>query len=435
MAVAACGSSGDDESPPAGGAGHPGSSGGAAGASAGHAGNTSSGAGGSGARANGGSGGTSGGGTSGGGTSGGGTSSGGTSSGGAPAGTTGGTGAANAGGSSSGATSGTGTSGSGAAGRAGRGGNGGSAGTSRGGSSGHGGTSSGAAGDGDPGTGGSAGATNGSDYDALVLSDGPVLYLAMNGAASEPDLTGNGHDGTYKGGAPSPAALPNGDDAADFDGVEQYLTVPSAAVLSIPTKHELTWEAWIRPDVLQFDNDTSGYVDWMGKCEEYAPTCEWEARMYSMTNSENRCNRLSAYAFNPGGDLGSGAFWQQTDCGVSIKANSWYHVVGEYTTLTQPSGCSDTATYPGSIDIWVNGVEWHQASHGDTGCMSQYQIVPTANDSPVNVGTMAHDAWFEGAIGKVAIYDKVLSGSAIESHYTAMTGQAPSGSCADTCSF
>jgi hypothetical protein len=268
-----------------------------------------------------------------------------------------------------------------------------------------------------------------------VLADGPVLYLAMNGSGSEPDLTGNGHDGTYEGGAPARASLPNGDDAADFDGVKQYLTVPSSAVLSIPTEHELTWEAWIRPDVLQFDNDTNGYVDWMGKCEEYAPTCEWEARMYSMTNSEDRCNRLSAYAFNPGADLGSGAFWQQADCGASIQANAWYHVVGEYTTLTEPSGCSDTDRYPGSIDIWVNGVEWRQASHGDTGCMSQYQVVPTANDSPVNIGTMARDGWFEGAIGKVAIYDKLLAGDAVTRHYRAMTGKAPTGSCSSTCSF
>jgi hypothetical protein len=307
-------------------------------------------------------------------------------------------------------------------------------GASRGGATGRGGSKNETAGASDGGTSGAGGETT-SDYDAVVLADGPVAYLAMTGETTEPDLTGNGHDGTYRGGAPAHATLPNGDLAADFDGVEQYLTVPSAAAFSIPTTHELTWEAWIRPDVLQFPHDTAGYVDWLGKCEEYAPTCEWEARMYSMTNSENRCNRLSAYAFNPDGDLGSGAFWQPTDCGASIVAGSFYHVVGEYTTLTQPSDCSDTSTYPGSIDIWVNGVRWQQASHGQTGCMSQYQIVPVANDSPVNVGTMAHDAWFAGAVGKLAMYGKLLSDDAIAHHYTAMTGRQPVGSCNDTCSF
>ena len=41
--------------------------------------------------------------------------------------------------------------------------------------------------------------------------------------------------------------------------------------------------------------------------------------------------------------------------------------------------------------------------------MSQYNVVPDANNSPLNIGTMAMDAWFPGAIGKVAIYDKLLT--------------------------
>ncbi len=67
-----------------------------------------------------------------------------------------------------------------------------------------------------------------------------------------------------------------------------------------------------------------------------------------------------------------------------------------------------------------------------TGCMSQYQVVPEANDSPVNVGTMARDAWFEGAIGKLAIYDRLLTQAQITAHYRSMTGDSPTGSCDDT---
>src|SRR5262249_49724052 len=151
-----------------------------------------------------------------------------------------------------------------------------------------------------------------------------------------------------------------------------YLTVPSNATLSIPATGDLTWEGWIRPDVLQFPNASQdAYVDWMGKCASYGPTCEGEARMYSTTTPESRCNRMSAYVFNPTAGLGSAGDWQPT-CGL-IQAGSWYHVIGEYTTKTAPSDCQDTATYPGSINIWVNGVEWNHASHGQTGCMSQYQ--------------------------------------------------------------
>ena len=118
-----------------------------------------------------------------------------------------------------------------------------------------------------------------------------------------------------------------------------------------------------------------------------------------------------------------------------MTAGDWYYVVGEYTLQSSPNGCADTATYPGGIDIWVNGVYWEQSRHGDTGCMSQYQVAPQAGSSAVNIGTMAKDAWFAGAIGNVAIYDHLLSATQIAKHYRAMTGKDPTGTCTDTCTF
>ena len=91
--------------------------------------------------------------------------------------------------------------------------------------------------------------------------------------------------------------------------------------------------------------------------------------------------------------------------------------------------------YPGMIDIWVNGVRWAHSSHGQTGCMSQYNVIPAANNSPLNIGTMSMDAWFPGAIGKVAIYDKLLTSAQVTAHYRAMTGASPTGTCGNTCSF
>jgi hypothetical protein len=255
----------------------------------------------------------------------------------------------------------------------------------------------------------------------------------MNGTSgTEPDLTGNGHAGTYKGGQPPLVGLPNGDRAVDFNGSSEYLTIPSSAAFSIPTTGSLTWEAWIRADTLQFPNASSdGYIDWMGKCQDYSPTCEWEARMYSTSTPEGRPNRFSAYAFNPSAGLGSAADWQPA--ANLIQGGHWYHVVGEYTTLSQPSGCSTSA--PGSLNIWVNGVLWSQSSHSPTGCMSQYGVKPVASGSPLNIGTMAMDTWFPGAVGKVAIYDRLLTQAQISAHYQAMTGSAPSGSCGATCTL
>jgi hypothetical protein len=290
---------------------------------------------------------------------------------------------------------------------------------------------------GDSGCGAGAGGSS-SPYDRLILCDHPVAYWAVDmPPASEPDLTGNGHTGMYQGGTPSVVTMPNGDHAADFNGSSEYVSVASSASFSIPTTGELTWEGWIRPDVLQFPHNDgmSGYVDWLGKCDSYAPTCEWEARMYDTNTLEtpNRCNRLSAYVFNPSAGFGSAADWQP-QCGL-LQAGTWYHVVGEYTTKTQPADCPSAPQYPGSIDVWVDGVPWDQASHNPTGCMSQYNIAPMANGSTLTIGTMAADTWFQGAIGKVAIYGYRLTQAQITSHYQAMTGKLPMGSCADMCTL
>jgi hypothetical protein len=284
------------------------------------------------------------------------------------------------------------------------------------------------------GTGCLEGGAPSSAYDQLVLCDHPVAYWTMKASTgTEPDVSGHGNTGTYMGGAPATAKLPNGDTAANFNGSSQYLTIPSNASLSIPTTGNLTWEGWIQPAVLVFTHESGGYVDWMGKCASYSPTCEWEARLYDTTNSQGRCNRMSAYVFNPSAGLGSAADWQPT-CGL-VTAGTWYYIVGEYTTVTAPADCTNTQMYPGSIDVWVDGVKWDQAQHNPTGCMSQYSVAPKANSSPVNIGTMAMDTWFEGAIGKVAVYGYLLSQTQITAHYQTMTGKAPTGSCANTCSL
>jgi hypothetical protein len=252
----------------------------------------------------------------------------------------------------------------------------------------------------------------------------------MTGAAStEPDLAA-GNTAAYKGGQPSVTTMPDGDAAPVFNGATQYLSIPSRAAYSIPATGQLTWEAWIRPDTVNMPHNTGGYVNWMGKAQGYSPNCEWEARLYNQNTT--RPSRLSAYAFNNTCGLGSGAYWQPADTTV-IQPGRWYHVVGEYQTLTTPPQCDPA--HPGTIAIWVNGVPWDSAVHGTTGCMSQYGITPAAASSPVNIATTALDSWFKGAIAKVAIYGTLLTQAQISAHYTDMTGLAPTGACTATCHF
>lgn len=267
-------------------------------------------------------------------------------------------------------------------------------------------------------------------YDSVVLADRPVAFYAGSSGTIDASPYGRHASGVY-GGTASTVLLPNGQRARTYNGTSQYLSVPSSPAFSVPTTKRLTWEAWIRPSTLQFPVSPKGYVAFMGKCASYSPSCEWEARTYNLVNSQNRASRISAYIFKPTAGLGSAADWQPA--AGTIRAYRWIHVVAQYQTVTTPSVCNPA--YPGTINIWVDGIKQNFAKHAPTGCMSQYSVIPKAGTSPLLIGTMAKGDFFAGAIGKVAIYNRLLTQTEINEHFTAMTGRTPSGTCASTCTL
>jgi hypothetical protein len=251
-------------------------------------------------------------------------------------------------------------------------------------------------------------------YDRRVLSLHPVLYLTLGNASDgiEPDLSGNGHNGIYESrdGRPDLTTLPNGDLATTFDGLNQYVQVLSARSLSVTDTGCLTVEAWIKPAVLQFPHaEGSGYVYILGKGtpgkQEYA------LRMYSYSNSEvpPRPNRISAYMFNLTGGKGSGAYFQDP-----VRPGDWIMV-----TFVVDSRSS--AAWPdGYISIYKDGQR-----RGRQVSLNQFNVRPGASNAPFRIGTRDLNSFFDGAIGKVAIYDGVLSAQDILATYQAMYSNLP----------
>jgi hypothetical protein len=245
-----------------------------------------------------------------------------------------------------------------------------------------------------------------SAYDRLILADGPILYLTMGTPEQgrELDRTGRPRQGTYApaGSPPQATALPNGDLCARFDGASQYLEVPDADDLSIPTTRRLTLEAWMRPDVLELPSkEGTGYVHWLGKGESGAQ--EYVLRMYSLTNTESRPSRISGYAFNLSGGLGSGSYFQDP-----LSAGEWIHVVVAFDLDEMPGAI------PGTVKIYKNGVL------RDTDALAAFQVVPGNGTAPLRVGTRDRHSFFPGAIGKVAVYDRQLTPAQVLSHAQAM---------------
>lgn len=244
-------------------------------------------------------------------------------------------------------------------------------------------------------------------YDKQVLSLDPVLYVTFPSSSStETDASGNGNAVVFlpAGGPAVKVPMPNGDMAAQFNGTDQYLQVPSSNALSLADTGCMTIEAWLRPATLQFPHEEgTGYVYVLGKGApgEY----EYAIRMYSETNTEVpvRPNRISGYVFNLVGGLGSGAYFQQKV------------LVGQWIMVTVVMDEKASAGWPdGYIALYRDGDLEDQVS------MKQYDVTPHAGDAPFCIGTRDNDSYFEGAIGKVAVYDRILTSSQIAATYNAM---------------
>lgn len=221
---------------------------------------------------------------------------------------------------------------------------------------------------------------------------------------TEPDKSGSGHTGRYRGAVRDNAILPNGSAAATFNG-ELYLEVPDADDLRPATTGVVTIEGWIRPDTLSFSHaESTGYVHWLGKAE--TGQYEYVARMYSAGNSEGRANRISGYHFNLPGGLGAGSYFQDP-----ISPGEWIHYVLVINRAPAPE-------YPhGYTKIYKNA----ELRDTDDLSVNGATIAAGPGHAPLRIGTSDFTSFFEGSIGKVAVYSHELRPEQILRHYELMT--------------
>jgi hypothetical protein len=239
-----------------------------------------------------------------------------------------------------------------------------------------------------------------STYDSAILSAGPVAFWTLaGGSAGLSDRAGKGHTATSFNGYSLTTFL-DGSVATAFDGLTQYLEVSDQNDLSVPNTGILTIEAWMRPDTLEFSSqEGSGYVHWMGKGEpnQY----EYTSRIYSFTNTEARPNRISGYAFNLSGGLGTGSYFQDT-----VTAGVWIHYVLIINTV------NTNATYTtGYTKLYKNGIL------RDQDALTSFSTVPGNGTAPFRMATRDLASYFQGALAKIAIYDYELTPTTIRNHY------------------
>jgi hypothetical protein len=236
------------------------------------------------------------------------------------------------------------------------------------------------------------------DYDYMVLSGNPVAYWNTAGT----DITGHGHKGILYN-TPGVTTMPNGDGSLVFNGTSQYAEVANMPDLSVPATGILALEAWIRPDVLDFeDMSGTGYVHWAGKREN--GQCEYVARMYGQNptgEDTGRLNRISGYAFKLAGDKGAGSYYQAASNWL-IQPGEWIH----YTLIINAVDIS--SSYPtGYTKLYIH----RKNSSGtivtfeDKDALINYNVIPQHGTAPFRIGTADKTSYFHGSIGKVAIYN------------------------------
>lgn len=202
-----------------------------------------------------------------------------------------------------------------------------------------------------------------------------------------------------KGATFGPDRFGNANSAAVFSGDSNcYMEIPDHDAFSIGTTGALTISVWVSPKVLTFRNaEDAGYVHWMGK--GVPQQHEWVFRMYNkeLTDAqENRPNRMSAYAFNLKGGLGSGSYVQE-----ELTDGEWIHIVARYDIASN------------TITLFKNGVQKDQDALYD----ETYGVQVENGTAPVRLGTRSLWSFFEGSIDDLRFYSRALADSEIVALY------------------
>jgi hypothetical protein len=235
---------------------------------------------------------------------------------------------------------------------------------------------------------GSAPANAAASYDETVVADRPVAFFDINGRLTR-DKGEGGHQIDYVG-QPAKTTLPNGASAMSLDGENDYAAIADSDDLSVGNG-VLTIEAWLRVEDLNNEElDNGQYVHWLGKGR--GDDQEYALRLYN--EQTERPNRISAYVFNPSGGEGSGSYFQD-----DLVPGRWMHVGAVFD--------GDA----GRVTIYRDGDRRDSDSFEG--------VKPRNGDASLRIGTREMSSYFEGAIGKIAVYDYDAS-STFDDHIAVM---------------
>lgn len=168
-------------------------------------------------------------------------------------------------------------------------------------------------------------------------------------------------------------------DAASFDGSNDYISIPSTSALS-PT-NAITVEAWIKP-AAQVNSSyervvAKPFTSYAGPYNDYALVANGPFSI-------------------PGFELTLGGTQRTLYAAPAIPTSTFTHLAG---------------TYDGStMKFFING---------DLVASNSYSGAIATSGQPLQIGRLPGGNYFNGAIDEVAVYGSALSESRIQAHYIA----------------
>jgi len=247
---------------------------------------------------------------------------------------------------------------------------------------------------------------------AQIPTNGLVAQYMLNGNPLDdgPDHLNGTINGTTMTLVTDHFGRPNS--AYLFDGTDNYIDVATNGIFSpanYPNGYSIS--LWVAPYNLDFSSPSDGYLYYFSKLSSGED--EWAFRMYNdnPAQDDDRPNRLSAYMFNLDGGFGQGCYSQTT-----LTAQQWIHLVFTI-DINGNSGA-------GILNYYKNGtfVET-EPLHGE------YTVNPASGTAPVRIGTgdinQSSNLYFNGSIGDVCFYNRVLSQAEITQLYNDTYVPAP----------
>ena len=252
-------------------------------------------------------------------------------------------------------------------------------------------------------------------YAVAVLTDVPVGYWRLNERSHDEqarDESGHNHHGQFveRPSLGERGAIHGSTNRSMTFAHGAHIEIPHSKEFSIQTSGEgLSVEVWMRPDTLRYEGEgNKKYIHWLGKGEP--ERLEWGFRLYSSDHPQ-RPKRISAYAWNPQGGKGAGAYYE----GNLVAERKWIHLVACFQHYVDPR------VKKAGVQLFINGelVQGPPSSGTLYFNAGSWSVVPKSGDTPLRLATrsVTANSFLTGGIDEVAIYPRVLTHEQVRKHY------------------